>query len=64
MGLASANETPRQEGTGKKEAVRLDTPTTPTPTNFLDIRKPSLGVTSVKDHERVMGHACELTAAD
>lgn len=51
MGLASANETPRQEG-GKKE-VRLDTPTTPTPTNFLDIRKPPLGATSVKDHERV-----------
>lgn len=53
MGLTSAHDTPRQDAKDSLETVRLGTPNTPTPQNFLDIRKPIGGVTSVKEHERV-----------
>lgn len=54
MGLTSAHDTPRQEAKDSPDALLLGTPNTPTPHNFLDIRKPIGGATSVKEHERVV----------
>lgn len=54
MGLTSAQDTPQQQIQKSGLAGgRIETPNTPTPSNFLDtIRKPNHG-TGLKEHERV-----------